>query len=91
MTIEEVKPKLYDVIDVYSKLKKEFPHVHFDIDEEPNRRNYFRLLLVGIFNQKFERPIKTTISIHKDQYLNEFEFVEVRKKMEEGFKLSNLL
>jgi len=83
---------MFDVVDLLTKLKREFPHVEFVIDEEKNRGVvYQKFKLTKLFDQRFERPIPTSISIRKDSTINEKEFDVIRRNMWESFAQHKLM
>lgn len=80
------KEKTFDVVDVYRKLKKHFPHVKFiteDVEVPIGRDHYtFHKFRLKKYNgQKFDPPLKTTISILKNDEITKKEFKKIRNKM----------
>lgn len=86
MSKTEKKIKTYDVVDVYRKLRREFPQVKFIVDEVEvpiglDYYTFFKFKLKRYYGQEFEPPIKTTISISKNNEINENEYNEIRNNM----------
>lgn len=84
---------MFDTIDVFTRLKKEFPHVNFEIRRELNKFKSpeNRFYLTSLLNQNFETPIKTNIVITENQYLTESEYYVIYKNMFESFNKRKLL
>lgn len=85
-----------DIIDVFRKLKKDFPHLQFLIKPEKNtfRGTYVRLYLVainGVSLQVFDEPIKTSIVLIDDQYITDQEYYLIYNKVFESFNTHKLL
>jgi len=90
------KEKVIDVVDLYGRLKKDFPHVEFKIEDEEKQigssmHTFHRFKVTKLFNNEFETPIKTTISMLKDSYMTESEYYELNHKMWESFGRDKLL
>jgi hypothetical protein len=78
--------KKFDVVDVYRKLKKHFPHVKFvteDVQVPIGRvtHTFHEFRLKKYNGQKFSPPLKTTISILKDDEITKEEFKVIRNNM----------
>jgi hypothetical protein len=85
-----------DVVDIYTKLKKSYPHVEFSIfeEEKPIGRDYYtfhKFKLERLFNTRFNPPIKTSISFLKGDYIDDHDFYQLELKMNESFNLEKLL
>ena len=85
-----------DVVDLYGRLKKDFPHVEFKIENEERQvgssiHTFHKFKVSKLFNCEFERPLKTTISMLKDSYMTESEYYELNHKMYESFSQTKLL
>lgn len=95
--IKERELPTIDVVDVKTKLKNEFPHVEFIVDEEERKHpiigtdTYHVFKLKKLLGHTFEQPVKTSISIKKDAYITEKEFQGIKKMMWESFNKFKLL
>ena len=89
------KEKRFDVVDVYRKLKKHFPHVKFvteDVQVPIGRvtHTFHKFRLKKFNGQKFDPPLKTTISILKNDEISKEEFKVIRNNMTISFGQSVL-
>jgi hypothetical protein len=85
-----------DVVDLYGRLKKDYPHVEFKIEDEVKKfgsslHTFHRFKIVKLFNYEFEKPLKTTISMLQNSYMTEFEYYKLNHKMWESFGQHKLL
>jgi D-serine dehydratase len=94
--MDERKIPTIDVVDLITRLKREFPHVELVVDEEVKKQgiweNTFHVLkLTKLLGHRFEKPIKTSISLKKDSYISENEYQTIKNMMNESFSKYKLL
>ena len=82
----------YDVVDLYLKLEKKFPHVDFITeDETENGKTIHRFKIRGLNGVEFNPPVKTTIFIEKNNELTKKEYKEIKEKMRISFGTRQLV
>lgn len=82
--------KQMDVIEVYTQLQKKFPYVEFEIIETEkklgfSRQKFHEFRLKRLYNQVFEKPIKTSINIRQGATIDTNDYYSIEDKMYESF------
>lgn len=85
--------KNLDVIDVLTNLKKKYPHVELVVEEveKPIGRDYYKFYLKKLFDTTFEPPIKTSISMLKNNEISTKDYQLIEKMMDESFSQAKYL
>ena len=80
------KEKTYDVVDLYKKLKKHFPHLKFVTEDIVKGKYTFHNFQLKKYNgQVFDPPVKTTISVLKNNELTKNEYRTIRDNVALSF------
>lgn len=80
-----------DVVDVFKKLRNDFPEVGFIVLNNKRKNNggveksYYDFKLTSLRGVTFSDPIKTSISMEENTYIDETEYMKIQKKMRQSF------